>query len=251
MRTFEQYVNEGWLADKAIRAASKLFRFKIGDGYIDDKMLDVFDNADEVAFQNGEVYMYFIDALNAQKSFKKLANMLGSDISNNKFYAAAGAEGTIEDYDHFKSLTESELTDTQRVVRFFNLSIMKLMQLGYTKIPEKIARKVIKEADNNPLIERVFTVIKKIDKNQNEMWMLGPRDESIVFKTMNDVKKKYPKDDFTKIPVSLKEPHKLASEKNDDGHVYVWVKNGNMTIDRWELFNIARFRDNISYGKMK
>ena len=241
MKTFSEFLNEGAFTDKVVRTAKKLFRFKVGDAYVDDKMLDVIDDADEVAFQNGEIYMYFLDAMNAQEAFKRLANMTSSEVSNTKFYGPAGIEGALEDYDFFKSLRESVVTDTKRSLKLFQQPLSKLMRDGFVKIRDKEALAIFRDK-SDLVLDEIYNIVMKRDMNGHQIWLLGPREQSNVFENMAQANSKFqPNKDFTFTKIDDVNTYNFfADEKDKQWHTYIWVKNGNMSIDKWQLYDVQK-----------
>lgn len=225
-----EIVDEGILGDKALRAARKVIRICFGDAWVDDEMLTVTDAADEIEFSDGNMLLYFMEQNEAVETFKKLANMFGSEIKNGKFIGGGGVQGEIKDFDYFDR-EEVKISEAVAALHKTFKSPIQLLKEGYTKITPSEALAIM---NGNNITKHAFSVKFKRDSNGNQCWFKGPNVE--VFQSLEDAYKIYPYIEYHFEKENILNMHDYSFDilKKNSGAIF-FVKNGERSVDKWTL----------------
>lgn len=231
--TFADFINESRANKSRVqRIAKKVIVFKLGNFNIDDKMLDVIDDADESYMEASKFYLYFLDEDDANKTFRKLAKLWGATIKNKgamkQFTGDAGFSGEMMSPDQLKesvSIDESFFSRT---------SPYDLIRKGFVKITSKEAKDLM----NDPLQREVFDLKQVRDHNGTPYWYKGPSKCTKVFKSKEEAELAYNSahNMYLDTPSAYIPEEDIKAIKKENG--FVLIQNGR-DHTKWQLF-IAR-----------
>lgn len=227
-------VNEGYLADKTIRAAQKVVRILFGEAEVDEQMLDITDEADEVEFRNGAMELYFKDAEKAMQTFNDFANLIGADINGEKFDGGP-ITGEIMDFNWRRPLASIKegLLYEGIFDRIFGKSFDELIKEGFVKIDETDALAIM----NGLKIQRhLYTLKERRDEKGNSIWLKGPGYDTDVFDTYEQAFMTYNLSNW----ILEETPQNMADYTFEDfeanGGKLLWTKDGRRDVNSWHCW---------------